>query len=168
MSEDPVFNDYAPNKTHSIMTQAKSGDTVQVHYTGTLTDGTIFDSSEGRTPLEFTVGSGQVIKGFDEGVEGMNPGEKKTISIPVEDAYGATNEEMIFTLDRSEMPEDIPLEIGSTLNMHEDGNPRPIPVIIRELTDTSVTLDANHPLAGHALTFDVELVDVKSPSGLIL
>jgi peptidylprolyl isomerase len=168
MSENPVFNDYAPNKTHSIMAQAKSGDTVQVHYTGTLSDGTIFDSSEGRTPLEFTVGSGQVIKGFDDGVAGMNPGEKKTINIPVEDAYGATNEEMIFTLNRSEMPEDIPLEVGSTLNMHEDGNPRPIPVIIRDLTDTSVTLDANHPLAGHTLTFDVELVDVKSPSGLIL
>ena len=150
------------------MAQAKSGDTVQVHYTGTLTDGTIFDSSVGRTPLEFTVGSGQVIKGFDEGVAGMNPGEKKTIDIPVEDAYGPANEDMIFTLNRSDIPNDIPLELGMTLNMHEDGNPRPIPVIVRDLTDTSVTLDANHPLAGQDLTFEVELVGVKSPSGLIL
>lgn len=150
------------------MAQAKSGDTVQVHYTGTLSDGTVFDSSAGRTPLEFTVGSGQVIRGFDEGVSGMNQGERKTINIPVEDAYGPANEEMIFTLDRSDLPDDIPLEVGMTLNMHEDGNPRPIPVIVRDLTDTNVTLDANHPLAGQNLTFEVELVGVKSPSGLIL
>ena len=150
------------------MAQAKPGDTVQVHYTGTLGDGTIFDSSSGRTPLEFTVGSGQVIKGFDEGVAGMNPGEKKTIDIPMEDGYGPANEEMIFTLDRTDIPNDIPLEMGMTLNMHEDGNPRPIPVIVRDLTETNVTLDANHPLAGQDLVFEVELVGVKSPSGLIL
>ena len=143
------------------MAQAKSGDTVQVHYTGTLNDGTVFDSSAGRTPLEFTVGSGQVIKGFDDGVSGMTPGDKKTINIPVEDAYGPANEEMVFTLNRSDIPDDIPLEEGMTLNMHEDGSPQPIPVIIRQLSDTSVTLDANHPLAGQALTFDIELVDVK-------
>lgn len=150
------------------MAQAKSGDTVQVHYKGTLTDGTVFDSSEGRTPLEFTVGSGQVIRGFDEGVLGMNEGERKTINIPVEDAYGPANEEMIFTLNRTDIPDDIPLEEGMTLNMHEDGNPRPIPVIVRKLDDTNVTLDANHPLAGQDLTFDVELVSTKSPSGIIL
>lgn len=143
------------------MAQAKSGDTVQVHYTGTLNDGTVFDSSTGRTPLEFTVGSGQVIKGFDDGVSGMNPGDKKTINIPVEDAYGPANEDMIFTLNRTDIPDDIPLEEGMTLNMHEDGSPRPIPVIVRQLSDTSVTLDANHPLAGQALTFDIELVDVQ-------
>ncbi len=150
------------------MAQAKAGDTVQVHYTGTLTDGTIFDSSAGRSPLEFTVGSGQVIKGFDEGVAGMNQGETKTINIPVEDAYGPANEDMIFTLNRTDIPNEIPLEVGSTLNMHEDGNPQPIPVIVRDLTDTNVTLDANHPLAGQDLTFEVELVGVKSPSSLIL
>ena len=150
------------------MAQAKAGDTVQVHYTGTLTDGTIFDSSAGRSPLEFTVGSGQVIKGFDEGVAGMNQGESKTINIPVEDAYGPANEDMIFTLNRTDIPNDIPLELGMTLNMHEDGNPQPIPVIVRDLTDTNVTLDANHPLAGQDLTFEVELVGVKSPSSLIL
>ncbi|GAB3566833.1 peptidylprolyl isomerase [Spirosoma luteolum] len=149
------------------MAQAKSGDTVQVHYTGTLTDGTVFDSSAGRTPLEFIVGSGQVIKGFDDGVEGMSEGEKKTINIPVEDAYGPANEEMIFTLNRSDIPDDIPLEKGMTLNMHEDGNPRAIPVIVRDLTDTNVTLDANHPLAGQDLVFEVELVGVKPTAGLV-
>ena len=149
------------------MAQAKSGDTVQVHYTGTLTDGTVFDSSAGRTPLEFIVGSGQVIKGFDDGVEGMSEGEKKTINIPVEDAYGPANEEMIFTLNRSDIPDDIPLEKGMTLNMHADGNPRAIPVIVRDLTDTNVTLDANHPLAGQDLVFEVELVGVKPTAGLV-
>ncbi|CCH53273.1 peptidylprolyl isomerase FKBP-type [Fibrisoma limi BUZ 3] len=150
------------------MAQAKSGDTVQVHYTGTLTDGTVFDSSEGRTPLEFQLGSGQVIRGFDEGITGMNEGERKTIQIPVEDAYGPANEEMIFTLNRTDIPADIPLEVGMTLNMHEDGNPRPIPVIVRDLTNDSVTLDANHPLAGQDLVFDVELVGVKPSSGIIV
>lgn len=143
------------------MAQAKAGDTVQVHYTGTLTDGTIFDSSRGRDPLEFQLGSGQVIKGFDDGIAGMEIGDTKTVNIPVEDAYGPANEEMIFTLNRSEIPDDIPLEVGMTLNMHEDGNPRPIPVIVRDLTDASVTLDANHPLAGQDLVFEVELVGIK-------
>ncbi len=143
------------------MAQAKAGDTVQVHYTGTLTDGTVFDSSKGREPLEFTLGSGQVIKGFDEGISGMEVGETKTVQIPVEEAYGPAHEEMIFTLERSEIPDDIPLEVGMTLNMHEDGNPQPIPVIVRDLTDESVTLDANHPLAGHDLVFEVQLVDIR-------
>lgn len=142
------------------MAQAKAGDTVQVHYTGTLTDGTVFDSSKGRNPLEFTLGSGQVIRGFDEGITGMEIGQSKTVNIPVEDAYGPAHEEMIFTLNRTDIPDDIPLEEGMTLNMHEDGNPQAIPVIVRELTDDSVTLDANHPLAGHDLVFEVELISI--------
>lgn len=142
------------------MAQAKAGDTVQVHYTGTLTDGTIFDSSKGREPLEFTLGGGQVIKGFDDGISGMAVGDSKTVNIPVEDAYGPAHEEMVFTLGRDEIPADIPLEEGMTLNMHEDGSPQPIPVIIRQVTDTSVTLDANHPLAGQDLVFEVELVGI--------
>ena len=142
------------------MAQAKAGDTVQVHYTGTLTDGTIFDSSNGREPLEFTLGGGQVIKGFDDGISGMEVGDHKTVNIPVEDAYGPAHEEMVFTLNRDEIPADIPLEEGMTLNMHEDGSPQPIPVIIRQVTDTSVTLDANHPLAGQDLVFTVELVGI--------
>jgi peptidylprolyl isomerase len=143
------------------MAQAKAGDTVQVHYTGTLADGTIFDSSAGRDPLEFRLGSGQVIKGFDDGISGMEVGEHKSVNIPVEDAYGPAHEEYIFMIERAELPADIPLELGMTLNMHEDGNPQPTPVIVRDLTETTVTLDANHPLAGQDLTFDVELVGIK-------
>ncbi|RRB17641.1 FKBP-type peptidyl-prolyl cis-trans isomerase [Larkinella knui] len=149
------------------MAQAKAGDTVQVHYTGRKNDGTVFDSSSGRSPLQFQVGSGMVIRGFDEGVKGMEVGEAKTVRIPVEDAYGPSSEDMIFEFDRSLIPDDIELEIGLTLNMHQDGNPQAVPVIVRNVTATSVTLDANHPLAGEELIFDIELVGIN-PSKLIL
>lgn len=143
------------------MAQAKAGDTVQVHYTGTLGDGTIFDSSAGRDPLEFRLGSGQVIPGFDNGIEGMNIGDKKTINIPSDDAYGPVVEDHVFQIERDEIPTEIPLEVGMTLNMHQDGNPQPIPVIVRDVTAESVTLDANHPLAGQDLIFEVELVGIQ-------
>jgi peptidylprolyl isomerase len=149
------------------MAQAKAGDTVQVHYTGRKNDGTVFDSSSGRSPLQFQVGSGMVIRGFDEGVKGMEVGEAKTVRIPVEDAYGPSSEDMIFEFDRSLIPDDIDLEIGLTLNMHQDGNPQAVPVVVRNVTATSVTLDANHPLAGEELIFDIELVGIN-PSKLIL
>jgi peptidylprolyl isomerase len=140
--------------------QAQSGDTVQVHYKGTLTDGTLFDSSEGREPLQFPLGAGMVIPGFDNGIMGMEVGEKKTINIPVDEAYGAAQEDLIFTFNRSDLPADMPVEVGVTLEMHEDGNPQPIPVIIRDVNETSVTVDANHPLAGQDLVFEVELVGI--------
>lgn len=143
------------------MAQAKSGDTVQVHYTGRLNDGTVFDSSEGRDPLEFQLGSGMVIPGFDAGISGMNVGEKKTVNIPSEEGYGPLNEEMIIDVDRAEIPADIPLEVGMTLNMHQDGSEQVIPVTVTDLNDATVTLDANHILAGKDLIFDIELVDVK-------
>ena len=143
------------------MAQAKAGDSVQVHYTGKLTDGTVFDSSEGRDPLQFVVGSGMVIKGFDEGVEGMAVGDTKTVHIPVEDAYGSASEDMIFEFDRQMIPDDIPLEVGMTLNMHQDGEARVIPVIVRAVSESHVILDANHPLAGHDLVFDIQLVGVN-------
>ena len=149
------------------MAQAKAGDTVQVHYTGRKNDGTVFDSSSGRSPLQFQVGSGMVIRGFDEGVKGMEIGQAKTVRIPVEDAYGPSSEDMIFEFDRSMIPDDIELEIGLTLNMHQDGNPQAVPVVVRNVTATSVTLDANHPLAGEELIFDIELVGIN-PSKLIL
>ncbi len=139
---------------------AQTGDTIQVHYTGTLTDGTLFDSSVGREPLEFLLGSGMVIKGFDDGVTGMSIGSKKTIHIPAEEAYGLSQEEAILSFNRSEIPSDIPLELGGQLNMHEDGNPNPVPVTIVALTDDQITVDANHPLAGKDLTFELELVAI--------
>ena len=149
------------------MPEVKQGDTVKVHYHGKLTDGTTFDSSEGRQPLEFEVGSGMVIKGFDEGVKGMNVGDKRTISIPADDAYGQKQEEMIIPFERKNFPPDIEPEIGMTLNMHsEDGNE--LPVIITGVNEETITLDANHPLAGQDLIFDIELVDVKGKTPLII
>lgn len=141
--------------------QAKSGDTVQVHYTGRLTDGTLFDSSQGRDPLEFELGSGMVIPGFDTGIAGMNVGEKKTIHIPADDAYGPVEDDRIIRIPRAEIPADLPLEVGTQLNMHQDGSPQVIPVTVTELTADTVTLDANHVLAGKDLVFEVELVNVK-------
>ena len=143
------------------MKQAKAGDNVKVHYKGTLPDGQLFDSSEGREPLAFQLGSGMVIKGFDDGVTGMEIGDKKTINIPNEDAYGPVNEEMIINFDRSQIPAEIPLEIGGTLNMHQDGNGQVIPVVIKDVTEEFVLLDANHPLAGQDLIFELELVGIN-------
>ncbi|UBM58418.1 peptidylprolyl isomerase [Marinilongibacter aquaticus] len=137
----------------------KSGDTIKVHYKGTLNDGTLFDSSEGRDPLEFQVGSGMVIKGFDEGVQGMKIGDKKTINIPSAEAYGEPKAEMIFDFEREQIPNDIPLEIGGALNMHN--GQQTIPVKIIDITEKTVKLDANHPLAGQDLNFDLELVEIK-------
>ena len=143
------------------MAKAQKGDKVKVHYKGTLQDGHQFDSSEGRDPLEFVLGSGMVIAGFDEGVSGMETGEKKTIHIPSDQAYGPSNEELIVKFDRAEIPADIPLEIGATLNMHQEGLGQVIPVVVKEVTDTYVILDANHELAGKDLVFELELVSIN-------
>ncbi|MGB8190558.1 MAG: peptidylprolyl isomerase [Chitinophagaceae bacterium] len=141
------------------MEQVKNGDTVKVHYHGKLTDGTTFDSSEGRSPLEFTVGAGNVIKGFDEGVVGMSPGEKKTIHIPAEDAYGPSVDENVIEFPKSQFPADMQPEIGMQLNLRsQDG--QSFPVIIAEVKDDVIILDANHPLAGKDLIFDVEVVEI--------
>ncbi len=143
------------------MAQAKAGDTVSVHYTGKLTDGTIFDSSEGREPLAFELGSGMVIAGFDNGITGMAIGEKKTVHIPVEQAYGPVNPDYTAVFPRNEIPADIPYEVGMQLNMHQDGTGQVMPVVVTEVTDTTITLDANHPLAGQDLIFDIELVGIQ-------
>jgi peptidylprolyl isomerase len=143
------------------MKQAQAGNTVLVHYKGTLTDGLLFDSSEGREPLSFQLGGGMVIKGFDDGVTGMTIGEKKTIHIPNEEAYGPINEEMVVKFPRTQIPADIPLEVGGTLNMHQEGNGQVMQVIVREVTEEYVLLDANHPLAGQDLIFELELVDIQ-------
>lgn len=149
------------------MEQVKSGDTVKVHYHGRLTDGTTFDSSTGREPLEFKVGSGQVIKGFDEGVTGMAVGDKKTVRIPVNDAYGPKDDSMIIEFPKENFPADMTPEEGMQLNM-TNGSGQVIPVVIVEIGEETVTLDANHPLAGQDLVFDLELVGIEGASRIIM
>lgn len=149
------------------MQQAQQGDKVKVHYHGTLRTGETFDSSEGREPLEFTVGSGQVIKGFDEGVKGMSVGEKKTVEIPVGDAYGEKSQELIIEFPKEQFPSDMTPEVGQQLMM-SNGSGQSFPVIIKEVREDSVLLDANHPLAGQELVFDIELVEIVPTSRIIL
>lgn len=149
------------------MAQVKKGDKVKVHYHGKLTTGETFDSSEGRDPLEFEVGSGHVIKGFDDGVTGMEPGEKKTINIPFLEAYGPRNQEMLIEVTKDKFPEDMEIELGLPLVM-SDGQGHQFQVTIVEIKETSVMLDANHPLAGKDLIFDLELVEISGGSPLII
>nr|WP_295877529.1 peptidylprolyl isomerase [uncultured Chitinophaga sp.] len=141
------------------MQAVKNGDTVKVHYQGRLTDGTMFDSSEGRAPLEFKVGAHMVIKGFENGVLDMKPGEKKTIHIPVDQAYGPKNDEMIMEFPKANIPPDLNPEVGMELQM---SNPegQVFQVRVAAVGSEFITLDANHPLAGQDLVFDLELVEI--------
>lgn len=141
------------------MAQAKKGDKVLVHYTGTYDDGTVFDSSVERGPLEVTIGTGMVISGFDRALVDMEPGQKKTVNIPVDEAYGPRAEELIAEIKREQIPADIPLEIGQQLQLSLADGGEAI-VLIVDLTDTTVTLDANHPMAGLDLNFELELVEI--------
>ena len=149
------------------MSQVKSGDKVKVHYHGKLTSGETFDSSAGRAPLEFEVGSGMVIKGFDDGVTGMAVGEKKTINIPFDEAYGPRNPEMVIEMPKDRFPQDLDIEVGMPLSM-SDGQGQQFQVTIVEIKDEMVMLDANHPLAGQVLIFDLELVEIVGGSPLII
>ncbi|MBX3253696.1 MAG: FKBP-type peptidyl-prolyl cis-trans isomerase [Chitinophagaceae bacterium] len=141
------------------MQQAKKGDVVRVHYTGRLTDGSEFDSSAGRSPLEFTVGGGQMIKGFDAGVEGMTVGEKKVINISPEEGYGPRNEEAIIEFPIENVPAGMKLEPGMQLTLQNQQG-YPVPVVVTEVSESVVILDANHSLAGKDLVFDIELVEI--------
>ena len=141
------------------MTQAKQGDKVKVHYQGSLNDGTVFDSSYEREPLEFTLGQGQIIPGFEDAVEGMTPGENKKVTVEPDQGYGQYFEENQVELDRSNLPEDLNPEIGMLLQV-TDANNQTHHVKVIGLTDGTITLDANHPLAGQDLNFDIELVEV--------
>ncbi len=170
------------------MAQAKTGDKVKVHYTGTLEDGSIFDTSEGYVehaandscgcsstkgnedgcgcgdsratgPLEFVIGSGQLIPKFEAAVIGLEPGQSIKVSIPADDAYGQRAEQMVAVIERSEIPAEINPEPGHQMEVIlEDGSP--LPVLVTEVTDTTITLDGNHPLAGYDLTFDIRLVEI--------
>jgi len=147
--------------------QVKKGDKIKVHYHGKLDDGTTFDSSEGRDPLAFEVGSGMVIPGFDAGVTGMEKGEKKTIKIPSDEAYGPMLNEMVMEFPKERFPEDMKPEVGMSLNMsNQEG--QSFPVVIKEVKDDVVVLDANHPLAGKDLTFDLELVEIEGGKSRII
>jgi peptidylprolyl isomerase len=144
-----------------IMAQAKSGDTVKIHYSGFLMDGTIFDSSLEGEPFEFTLGDGTVIPGFEDGVVGMEEGEEKTLAIPPARAYGDRDEDLVAVIDRTQLPPEIEPVVGSILQLTAEGG-EVSNVIITELTDATITLDGNHPLAGQELIFEVRLLEVAA------
>jgi len=139
---------------------AKDGDTVAVHYTGTLADGTEFDSSRGREPLQFVVGAGQMIPGFDKAVNGMKVGEVKTVTLPPEEAYGPYRPEMVLVVEREKLPPELVLEFGLQIQITSETGDMFI-ATVTEFTETTVTMDANHQLAGQELTFEIELVEIQ-------
>lgn len=141
------------------MTYAKQGDSVKIHYQGTLSDGELFDSSKDRDPLEFKIGEQQVIPGFEKAVIGMSINEKKTVTIAAEDAYGPLMDQLIAQVDREQLPEDLTPELGMQLQMMQEAG-EPLIVTVTEMDDKTITIDANHPLAGKDLTFDLELVAI--------
>ncbi|SPF75241.1 FKBP-type peptidyl-prolyl cis-trans isomerase SlyD [Aliiroseovarius pelagivivens] len=141
------------------MTEVTQGAKVRIHYTGTLEDGSVFDSSEGRDPLEFEAGSGMIIPGLDKALPGMKVGDKKKVTIAPEEAYGPRHDEAILEVPRADIPAEIPLEVGIQLQMSGPQG-QPVPVTVTNLTDDTVTLDANHALAGKTLIFDFEVVGI--------
>lgn len=142
------------------MSQVKANDTVRVHYTGKLTDGRVFDSSLEREPLEFTMGEGQLIPGFEKGILDMKVSEKKTVNIPVDEAYGDSRPELIQEVDKSQLPEDIKPEVGMGLvSKSPDG--QEMNLVVKEVKEESIVVDANHPLAGQDLIFDLEVIEIK-------
>ena len=149
------------------MSQAKSGDTVKIHYTGTLDDGTQFDSSAGRDPLEFELGGGQVIPGFDSAVTGMAVGESKSVRIEPDEAYGPRHEQLVQQVPRSALPDDLEPQVGMGLQSQSPEG-QVMMLTVTEVEDDNITVDANHPLAGQVLNFDIELVSIGGGAGIIL
>ncbi len=141
------------------MSQAKQGDTVKVHYTGTLDDGTIFDSSAGQEPLEFTLGNGQIIPGFEQAVMGMHAGDTKMVNIPSGEAYGVHREDLMLLVEPSMFPPEITPEIGQHLQLRQQ-NGTIFDAFVADISEAGITLDANHPLAGHDLTFEIQLLEI--------
>jgi peptidylprolyl isomerase len=140
------------------MHAARTGDTVRVHYTGRLDDGTVFDSSDGGEPIQFTLGAGEVIPGFENAVTGMAPGAERSVTIPADEAYGPRRDELVLAVSRSELPAGMAPEVGQQLQMNQQG--QAFVVTVSDVNDEDVVLDANHPLAGEDLTFDLQLVDI--------
>ena len=139
---------------------ASDGDTVRVDYTGTLEDGTTFDTSVGSEPLEFTLGEGNVISGFEKAVYGLQVGKSKTVTIPTEEAYGPHRDDLVIVVEREQLPADLDPKVDQQLQMQQtDG--RTAVVIVTDVSETTITVDANHPLAGKDLTFEIELVEIK-------
>jgi peptidylprolyl isomerase len=141
------------------MKQAQAGDTVRIHYSGTLDDGTQFDTSEGSDPLEFAVGSGMVIAGFDKAVEGMAVGESKSVKIPPEEAYGPRHDQLVQEVPKTALPDDIAPAVGMQLQ-GKSADGQVMNLVVTDVKDEEITVDANHPLAGEELTFDIELVEI--------
>ena len=141
------------------MSQAKEGDTVKIHYTGTLDDGSQFDSSAGRDPMEFVLGAGQVIPGFEKAVQGMNIGEKKSINIAPEEAYGSHDSELVLEVPRSNLPDDVEPVEGMALQA-QDQSGKTINLTVKAVKAETITVDGNHPFAGEVLNFDIELVEI--------
>lgn len=141
------------------MSEAKEGDTVKVHYTGKLEDGTVFDSSEGRDPIEFTIGHRQVITGFELAVIGMNPGEAKTATVSAADAYGPRYDEMVVSVERDQFPAHLDPQVGQRLQIRQ-AQGQSITVTVTDVSESNITLDGNHPLAGKDLTFDIQLQEI--------
>jgi peptidylprolyl isomerase len=141
------------------MAQAKKGDSVKIHYTGRLDDGTVFDSSREREPLEFTLGAGMVIPGFDDAITGMKVGEEKSTSIPVDEAYGPRRDDLLISVPTERLPDDMEPQVGQQLQM-QTGDGQTFVAAVTRVGEDEVVLDANHPLAGKDLTFDIELVEI--------
>ena len=141
------------------MSKAGQGDTVTVEYTGKLDDGTVFDTSEDRDPISFTIGEEEVIPGFEEAVVGMEAGDSKSATLPPDQAYGPRSDEMVFTVPRTELPEDLDPEVGDRLEV-QSRQGQTFPAVVAEIEGEQVTIDANHPLAGEELTFEIELKSI--------
>jgi len=141
------------------MVQAKHGDTVKVHYTGKLEDGTVFNSSENREPLEFTIGEGRIIPGFERAVVGMSPGESKTEKVLADQAFGPYREELVLEVDRQRIPADVKLEVGKRLKFHL-ANDQATQALVTDVSESKVTLDANHPLARTDVIFNIRLLEI--------
>jgi len=160
--EEKVVEDEEEEKIEEVVDEGmivEAGDYIKVHYTGTLDDGSVFDSSEGRDPLEFTAGAGQMIAGFDAAVIGMKVGEVKTVTIPAEDAYGFHDEELLLVFSKDELPEGMDPKIGDQIPLSGPGG-RTMTVPVVDVSETTITVDANHRLAGKDLTFEIELVEL--------